>query len=67
MSHPGNTLKEIIQMQDKRITDSEDVILALASSYSNLILILVKQGLLSKIDANKLLDEVNIYKNNKKE
>lgn len=54
-------------MQDKRITDSEDVILALASSYSNLILILVKQGLLSKIDANKLLDEVNIYKNNKKE
>lgn len=67
MSHPENTLKEIIQMQDKRITDSEDVILALASSYANLILILVKQGLLSKIDANKLLDEVNIYKNNKKE
>jgi len=62
MSHPENTLKEIIQMQDKRITDSEDVILALASSYANLILILVKQGLLSKIDANKLLDEVNIYK-----
>jgi hypothetical protein len=58
MSHPKNTLREIISSQNEAIVTLQDTLLRLIESYSALSYYLVSKGILTEEEVIRLLNMV---------
>jgi hypothetical protein len=58
MSHPENTLKQILQTQNQSIKDLENIMIGFVNSYADLVFTLYKNKVLTKEQATALVDGI---------